>query len=79
MILEVKHAVGGYHVTPRDEFLLHDELKLLSRSRDVFGKKNHGPLYVLQVTKTRMYRWKGVGTLHYNHQSFPGEVFTDDV
>ena len=42
-------------------------------------KKNHGPLYVLQVTKTRMYRWKGVGTLHYNHQSFPGEVFTDDV
>ena len=42
-------------------------------------KNFHGPLYVLQVTKTRMYRWKGVGTLHYNHQSFPGEVFTDDV
>ena len=42
-------------------------------------KNFHGPLHVLQVTKTRMYRWKGVGTLHYNHQSFPGEVFTDDV
>ena len=51
MILEVKHAVGGYHVTPRDEFLLQDELKLLSRSRDVFGKNSMDPCMSYRLPK----------------------------
>ena len=40
--LEVNHVVGGYHF-PVDEFLLHADLKLLSRSWDVFGKISMDP------------------------------------
>ena len=49
--LEVNHVVGGYHLPPCDEFLLHDDLKLLSRSWDVFGKISMDPCMSYSLPK----------------------------